>query len=224
MSSSSFASTSSYSPVPLSKQNAAGLSAEQSLVLPQREVSSQDEQTILEALVSIYAPGGQQQQQDKQWMEEIFANDVIYSGPKGEVFLGHAGLIKLQEQSSEARKLQQRLLVTPETLPVGSMVIDQVISEGEGEKTKRSLIVLKRRDVDGKVVQWTEEEGHRRVSIDDDESNSSFSSSIILTIPSLLPSLPLGNGPSSSSSSFSFQLSFSNGSDAKSLYFEAQLG
>lgn len=115
----------------------------------------------------------------------IFAPDVIYSSPRGDVFVGHQGLSKLMASSRQtARKVQHRLLATPETLPANTMVIDQAVvaaaassqggsfgemadamssENGSEQSSKRSLLVLKRRE-DGMVSSLTEEEGHRRVS------------------------------------------------------------
>lgn len=116
----------------------------------------------------------------------VFAKDVIYSSPRGDVFVGHNGLAKLFDREEEASiKLHQRLLTTPETLPANTMVVDQiaVVSSSSGEQgdendnsmeddsedhgrtlTTRSLLVLKRRSTDGLVSHITEEEGHRRAT------------------------------------------------------------
>lgn len=99
-----------------------------------------------------------------------FAPDVLYSSPKGEVLVGHSGLNKLQASflGGAPRSITHRLLSTPETLPAGSLVVDQIVG-GQGEEmvaggATRSLIVLKRRAGDGLVCSMSEEEGHRRVS------------------------------------------------------------
>lgn len=93
--------------------------------------------------------------------------------------MGHQGLSKLLASRSSARKVQHRLLATPETLPANTMVVDQIVAAapstaqsfgeaasamgGEETSTKRSLLVLKRRE-DGMVSSLTEEEGHRRAT------------------------------------------------------------
>lgn len=247
------------------------MSAEQTLVLPHREPQDQSEEAILQVLTTIYAPHSSVSSEvvddnKKEWMDRWFATDVVFSGPKGEVWVGHSGLIKLQEQATIAaattttttmgRKLQHRLLVTPETLPVGSMVIDQVISsasssEGfevaaagqEGTQTmRRSLIVLKRRQEDGKVIQWTEEEGHRRVSTfhltmrvdqkrsdlwplatEQGDADQRKSSTLSLHLAAL-SSLDSGHRSSSRPSRLRHQLPLSHGPDDEPLHFQAQLG
>ncbi|CAO1627086.1 unnamed protein product [Sympodiomycopsis kandeliae] len=158
-----------------SKLNAAGMAPEHSMVLPQRQPSS-DEQMILNTLEQLYASASPNQSS----FLSIFAPDCIYSSPRGDVFVGHSGLSKLLERPAGIQvKLQQRLLTTPDTLASSTMVIDQVaiISSEFGtdennsnsqdlssNTTTRSLIVLKRRQGDGLVTHFTEEEGHRRAT------------------------------------------------------------
>lgn len=74
-------------------------------------------------------------------------------------------------QGQPHRRVHQRLLETPESLPARTMCIDLLISfhdEGTSDQSParsvRYLVVLKRRAVDGLITSFTEEEGHRRAT------------------------------------------------------------
>lgn len=66
------------------------------------------------------------------------------------------------------RSLRQRLLVTPESLPHRTIVLDHMLSlssdNGATVKNVHSLVVIKRKAQDGKVSALTEEEGHRKAT------------------------------------------------------------
>jgi hypothetical protein len=87
----------------------------------------------------------------------------------GNVSVGMAGLqSKVQAMQSGSRQGQSaslRLLATPETLAPRTMCIDLVISCDSNEST-HTLLVVKRKQSDGQVTSITEEEGHRRVSLE----------------------------------------------------------
>ncbi|CAO1617732.1 unnamed protein product [Parajaminaea phylloscopi] len=148
--------------------NAAGLAPERSMVLPERRPEG-DEQVILDALVELYAA----EHPSEAKALGVFAPDVIYSTPRGDVFVGHQGLKKLLTRAREGAKVHHRLLQTPEMLPAQTMVIDQIVvagtctedSENQASVSDnvRTLIVLKRRQ-DGLVSNMSEEEGHRRAT------------------------------------------------------------
>lgn len=89
--------------------------------------------------------------------------------------MGHQGIRKLlAAHGTRSGRVQHRLLMTPETLPTNTMVIDQIVasepSAADAENansgavsTTRSLIVIKRRQ-DGMISSLSEEEGHRRAT------------------------------------------------------------
>ncbi|PWN20828.1 hypothetical protein BCV69DRAFT_283041 [Microstroma glucosiphilum] len=151
------------------KLNAAGMSPESSMLLPEREVANEEERVLLACLVEIYSPTSSTPSEQTL---RCFAPDVLYSSPRGEVLVGHSGLNKLQSSfhgSAAGRSITHRLLSTPETLPAGSLLVDQIVGgHAEGEVLAvgavRSLIVLKRRAGDGLVCSMSEEEGHRRAT------------------------------------------------------------
>lgn len=180
--------------------NAAGLAPERSMVLPERKPQD-DEQVVLDALVevseqklrrrsllsftsessplihAITRSANAQLYASAQPNEEaalrVFASDVIYSTPCGDVFVGHQGLKKLLARATSGAKVHHRLLQTPEILPTNTMVIDQIVvaagTTGDNQKPStigdnvRSLLVLKRRQ-DGMVSSMSEEAGHRRAT------------------------------------------------------------
>lgn len=100
----------------------------------------------------------------------VFANEAILTLPTGDVVVGPNGIrAKFAEllSSYSQRTLRQRLLVTPESLPHRTMVLDHVLSlsnAGQDIKTVHSLVVLKRKAQDGKISALTEEEGHRKAT------------------------------------------------------------
>ena len=64
-------------------------------------------------------------------------------------------------------------MVTPESLPLRTIVLDQMLSLYDQEqveagqapvKSIHSLLVIKRKPQDGKISSLVEEEGHRKVS------------------------------------------------------------
>ncbi|PKI85341.1 hypothetical protein MVES1_000137 [Malassezia vespertilionis] len=144
------------------KCNATGLAPEHSMVLPEREVTD-NERPIMNMLDELYTQFDEQR-------TSIFAPDVMYTMPNGNVIVGRAQVVqKLRERAvmHPGRTVSQRLLQTPESLPVYAMVVDQVVScENEAQLTSgRNLLVLKRRVQDGLVTSITEEEGHRKATV-----------------------------------------------------------
>ncbi|KAN0062698.1 hypothetical protein ACQY0O_004893 [Thecaphora frezii] len=152
------------------KLNAAGLAPEHSMLLPERQPKD-DEASILDALHSIYTSP----QPDESHFA-IFANEVLLTLPTGDVVVGPQGIrTKLAEIFAPypTRTLRQRLLVTPESLPLRTIVLDQMLSLYESEnpepgqapvKSIHSLVVLKRKPADGKISSLIEEEGHRKAT------------------------------------------------------------
>ncbi|WFD20980.1 hypothetical protein MCAP1_003235 [Malassezia caprae] len=134
----------SYYPMP-PKCNAAGLAPEHSMVLPER-TAREDESTIVDALA--HATDG---------AAHMFAPDMIYSMPTGEVVVGRDAVLARWSMPQGA---VLRLLETPASLPARAMVLDKV-----GAGAERSLLVLKRREHDGLVSSLTEEMGHRKPTV-----------------------------------------------------------
>lgn len=68
---------------------------------------------------------------------------------------------------SPQTSLRQRLLVTPESLPLRTIVLDHMLttiaSDGETKNT-HSLVVIKRKQLDGKISSMVQEEGHRKAT------------------------------------------------------------
>lgn len=101
----------------------------------------------------------------------IFANEAILTLPTGDVVVGpNAIKSKFAEMLAPytQRTLKQRLLVTPESLPHRTIVLDHMLSlsspASDAVKTIHSLVVLKRKVQDGKISSLTEEEGHRKAT------------------------------------------------------------
>lgn len=144
------------------KLNAAGLTPDHSIILPEREANV-DELAILEALTELYT--GQIQSNTIS----VFSPHVVFTMPNGDVVVGPNAIEKKFSSninSIKSNRIQQRLLRTPESLPARTMCIDQLIniSEEDGEPSIRNLIVIKRRATDGLITSMTEEEGHRRAT------------------------------------------------------------
>ena len=87
--------------------------------------------------------------------------------PSGDVSVGVQGLETKAQAAKSAPgmpwSVRLRLLETPSVLAPQSMCVDLVRTSTTNESTQ-SLLVLKRRPVDGLVTSIIEEEGHRRVS------------------------------------------------------------
>ncbi|PWN34249.1 uncharacterized protein FA14DRAFT_70531 [Meira miltonrushii] len=148
-------------PMNTSKLNAAGLTPDHSLVLPERETNV-DEVAILEALTELYC--GKIQSNTLS----VFSPHVVFTMPNGDVVVGPNAIEKKFNSNNNQIKVQQRLLRTPESLPARTMCIDQLINvteqEGNPANSIRNLIVIKRRATDGLITSITEEEGHRRAT------------------------------------------------------------
>ena len=134
----------SHYPMP-PKCNAAGLAPEHSMVLPER-AAREDESSILEALAH-----------PTDLAAQVFAPDVIYSMPTGEVVVGKDAVLARWVMPQHA---SLRLLETPASLPARTMVLDKA-----GASAERSLVVLKRREHDGVIASVTEEIGHRKPTV-----------------------------------------------------------
>jgi len=96
---------------------------------------------------------------------DAFAPDVIYTAPTGDVIVGKkavAQCFREQAAANSERVLKERLLQTPESLPEGAMVIDQVVLH---PTSSRSLLVVKRRAQDGRIASLTEEAGHCKATV-----------------------------------------------------------
>ncbi|SPO40922.1 uncharacterized protein PSFLO_06404 [Pseudozyma flocculosa] len=140
------------------------------MLLPERQ-PKEDEASVLEALHRIYTEA-----QPDESAFAIFANEVILTLPTGDVVVGPHGIrTKFAEifAAYPTRTLRQRLLVTPESLPLRTIVLDQMLSlydvdepeAGQAPvKSIHSLLVLKRKPTDGKVSSLVEEEGHRKAT------------------------------------------------------------
>ncbi|PWN54032.1 hypothetical protein IE53DRAFT_54076 [Violaceomyces palustris] len=153
------------------KLNAAGLAPEHSMQLPERQPEA-DEQHILNAIHHLYTSP-----QAEPSCFEIFANEAILTLPTGDVVVGPQGIrSKFADlwQETPIRSLRQRLLTTPESLPLRTIVLDQVLNlypagvsdlaDETPTKTIHSLIVIKRKPQDGKISSFVEEEGHRKAT------------------------------------------------------------
>lgn len=144
------------------KCNATGLAPEHSMVLPEREMAA-DEAVFMDGLLQLYV-------QYADDLMAMFAPEIIYSMPTGSVVVGKAAVadkFRLLTQMNPGRVIRQRLLQTPESLPAGAMVIDQMVSSADEMQPAnvRNLIVVKRREQDGLITSLTEEEGHRKATV-----------------------------------------------------------
>ena len=132
------------------------------MVLPEREPSA-DEEAIMDGLLQLYTECSSQ-------VLAMFAPDVIYSMPNGNVVVGINAVAKQftsMASTSSNRVVRQRLMHTPESLSSRAMVIDQIVSNSNDLQptNERNLIVLKRREHDGLITSLTEEAGHRRATV-----------------------------------------------------------
>lgn len=144
------------------KCNATGLAPEHSMVLPEREMAA-DEAVFMNGLLQLYV-------QYADDLMAMFAPEIIYSMPTGSVVVGKAAVadkFRQLTQMNPGRVIRQRLLQTPESLPAGAMVIDQMVSSADEMQPAnvRNLIVVKRREQDGLITSLTEEEGHRKATV-----------------------------------------------------------
>lgn len=144
------------------KCNATGLAPEHSMVLPEREMAA-DEAVFMDGLLQLYV-------QYADDLMAMFAPEIIYSMPTGSVVVGKAAVadkFRQLTQMNPGRVIRQRLLQTPESLPAGAMVIDQMVSSADEMQPAnvRNLIVVKRREQDGLITSLTEEEGHRKATV-----------------------------------------------------------
>lgn len=144
------------------KCNATGLAPEHSMVLPEREMAA-DEAVFMNGLLQLYV-------QYADDLMAMFAPEIIYSMPTGSVVVGKAAVadkFRQLTQMNPGRVIRQRLLQTPESLPAGAMVIDQMVSSADEMQPAnvRNLIVVKRREHDGLITSLTEEEGHRKATV-----------------------------------------------------------
>ncbi|WFD40968.1 uncharacterized protein MJAP1_003959 [Malassezia japonica] len=144
------------------KCNATGLAPEHSMVLPEREMAA-DEVVFMNGLLQLYV-------QYADDLMAMFAPEIIYSMPTGSVVVGKAAVadkFRQLTQMNPGRVIRQRLLQTPESLPAGAMVIDQMVSSADEMQPAnvRNLIVVKRREQDGLITSLTEEEGHRKATV-----------------------------------------------------------
>ncbi|PWY99999.1 hypothetical protein BCV70DRAFT_237224 [Testicularia cyperi] len=144
--------------------NAAGLAPEHSKLLPERQPKD-DEADLLHALQELYTSAS-----PSEHCFAVFANEALLTLPTGDVVVGPNGIrSKFNEVLAPypQRTLRQRLLVTPESLPLRTIVLDQYLSLSNGQetvKTVHSLVVIKRKAQDGKISSLTEEEGHRKAT------------------------------------------------------------
>ncbi|WFD44231.1 hypothetical protein MPSI1_002897 [Malassezia psittaci] len=132
------------------------------MVLPER-TPSLDEKAIMDGLLQLYTECTPQ-------VFAMFAPEVIYTMPNGNVLVGLNALAKqftTIAQSNSNRVVRQRLMQTPESLSSQAMVIDQTVSNPSDLQptNERNLIVLKRREQDGLITSLTEEAGHRRATV-----------------------------------------------------------
>ncbi|KAJ1019555.1 hypothetical protein NDA18_006033 [Ustilago nuda] len=145
--------------------NAAGLAPEHSKLLPERQAKD-DEANLLECLDQLYTSAS-----PSDACLSIFANEAILTLPTGDVVVGPKGIkskfCDLLGPYTQ-RTLRQRLLVTPESLPPRTIVLDQMLSLSSADsdvvKSVHSLVVIKRKVQDGKISCLTEEEGHRKAT------------------------------------------------------------
>lgn len=93
----------------------------------------------------------------------MFANEAILTLPTGDVVVGPSAIQnKFAQLAAPQTTLRQRLLVTPESLPLRTIVLDHMLTTGD--KTTHSLVVIKRKQLDGKISSMVQEEGHRKAT------------------------------------------------------------
>ena len=123
------------------------------MVLPERTPLAGEEQ-LLAALSALRAS-------DARALDTL-ADEVLYTTPSGDVVVGKSKVAAYFAQHAATRAqcgVAERLLQTPDSLPAGTLVIDQAAN---GIHT---LVVVKRRAADGRVASITEEEGHRKPTV-----------------------------------------------------------
>ncbi|CBQ69231.1 conserved hypothetical protein [Sporisorium reilianum SRZ2] len=145
--------------------NAAGLAPEHSKLLPERQPKD-DEAHLLQLVHQLYTSATPSDE-----CFSLFANEAILTLPTGDVVVGPNGVkSKFAEILAPfpQRTLRQRLLVTPESLPHRTIVLDHMLSlssdDGQTVKNVHSLVVIKRKAQDGKISSLIEEEGHRKAT------------------------------------------------------------
>lgn len=141
------------------KCNASGLAPEHSLVLPEREMVN-DEATIMEGMLRLYSHFSED-------LMDMFAPEVMYTMPNGTVLVGKTAVAeKFRASAATGLVVRQRLLHTPESLPAHAMVIDQTLAPVDESQmaSVRNLLVLKRRESDGRITSLSEEESHRKAT------------------------------------------------------------
>lgn len=131
----------------MNKLNAAGLTPEDSMQLPTRTASAEEER-VLQAFLNASIMSDDD-------LASVFAPELIYTAPDGQVVVGKVAVAaKLRERTQiEA----YYLLETPTMLPSNTVVLDTHTAGGV-----RHLVVMKRRAGDGLVSSITDEESHRK--------------------------------------------------------------
>ena len=131
----------------MNKLNAAGLTPEDSMQLPTRTASAEEER-VLQAFLNASIISDDD-------LASVFAPELIYTAPDGQVVVGEVAVAaKLRERTQiEA----YYLLKTPTMLPSNTVVLDTHTAGGV-----RHLVVMKRRAGDGLVSSITDEESHRK--------------------------------------------------------------
>ncbi|UZJ56040.1 hypothetical protein CBS101457_005360 [Exobasidium rhododendri] len=142
------------------KLNAAGLTPEDSMNLPERKPEL-DEMIIMQAVQEMYSLQG------SPFPAQIFSPQVVFTMSSGDVSVGLTGLegrAKAMKSASTSRPaVTTRILTTPSTLAPRSMCIDMTVATHDGTST-RTLLVIKRKASDGLVTSITEEIGHRKAT------------------------------------------------------------
>ncbi len=131
----------------VNKLNAAGLTPEDSMQLPTRTASAEEER-VLQAFLNASIISDDD-------LASVFAPELIYTAPDGQDVVGKVAVAaKLRERTQiEA----YYLLETPTMLPSNTVVLDTHTAGGV-----RHLVVMKRRAGDGLVSSISDEESHRK--------------------------------------------------------------
>ncbi|WFD32566.1 hypothetical protein MSPP1_003614 [Malassezia sp. CBS 17886] len=131
------------------------------MVLPERTMAP-DEAPLMAGLHRLYSSFDMH-------LADLFTPDVLYAMPTGEVVVGRVNVLRKFHELAQMHPggvVRQRLLQTPESLPAHAMVIDQEVASSGGRlQPTRSLLVIKRRDQDGRIWSMTEEEGHCKATV-----------------------------------------------------------
>lgn len=120
---------------------------EASMALPERDAAPQ-ECAVYEAMKQLYTT-------NNYAIADLWAPEIMYTSPTGDVVVGKNAVVTHFAHTNKMKSVEQRLLQTPELLPARTMVMDQLRPDGT-----RSLLVVKRRALDGLVTSITEEENH----------------------------------------------------------------